>query len=817
MHILIKSLNLLQVMSLVSAVLYENGWKGCNPHDAIYTTMQSARRCNPHDDAIRTTMQSIRTMQSTAMPSILLFRWENNALAPGARSGGRSGEMNQSHRQKSRPQSPQRKSGVEPAPRPSRSRPFHDQNRSEKGKLLRPTDETLSRPFPLRIISLIPLTLRNPHLRNLPSPLFSSYTKMSDRRDTQDKPLIILRNAEDYPTWKSHAISRLQQQSCDWAITGRPQPNLESVRATLIEDRFAPADLRPSTLVSALRDEKKDHLIALTKSAGLIKELVDKSLHPLLNNKTAAEMWTLLEDRFQHISPMSVTRIFADALTTKLSDCKDIMEYTSRYQIAFDKILSLLNKDSWMSKKTIEMALQGSLLRHLGKDYSALVSAIETTWKEETTDLQDTILRIIRHAEINKGNDQDTTENTTNAMAVNAQRERAPQGTCTTQECVDRGSTAHFIERCWVLHPELRPKYPLRSMRLRGSNRSLKKTAAAAAAEATPEIDSWQPKILAVEGPWNNCWLVDSAADVHVCNDKSLMTEYKEQPTNVGGSTSNGISPGRGKVRLRLSLQDNSEGLILNLRNVYYLPNSPCNLVSLGLLNDSGIYHSNERETLYHVDSKRVLAQAQRWRNSYLLKPLNLSDGAVHLLKINNNDYQWLPHALRSVAEPATTSLSTWHKRLGHPNFSSLKAYLNRLYIPYTDDSSGYICDSCLRAKATKTYCRDPQKRSERPYQFIHTDLVGPINPVGFSDERYFFTFTDDATRMTDTYTGTKKSDWLKCLKAYHSLCRTRSKNDHPIERLRSDYGSELQSHKADKWMEKEGITFEPSAPYSQE
>ena len=70
---------------------------------------------------------------------------------------------------------------------------------------------------------------------------------------------------------------------------------------------------------------------------------------------------------------------------------------------------------------------------------------------------------------------------------------------------------------------------------------------------------------------------------------------------------------------------------------------------------------------------------------------------------------------------------------------------------------------------------------------------------------------------MTDTYTGTKKSDWLKCLKAYHSLCRTRSKDDHPIERLRSDYGSELQSHKADEWMEKEGIIFEPSAPYSQE
>lgn len=208
---------------------------------------------------------------------------------------------------------------------------------------------------------------------------------MSDKQEAQDKPLIILRNAEDYPTWKSYTISRLQQQSCDWAITGRPQPNLESVRATLIEDGFAPGDLRPATIVTALRDEKKDHLIALTKNAGLIKELVDKSLHPLLNNKSAAEMWTILENRFQHISPMSVSRIFMDACSVRLSDCKDIIDYTSRYQITFDKILSLTNEDSWMSKKTIEMTLQGSLLRHLGKDYSALVSAIETAWKDETS------------------------------------------------------------------------------------------------------------------------------------------------------------------------------------------------------------------------------------------------------------------------------------------------------------------------------------------------------------------------------------------------------------------------------------------------
>ena len=143
------------------------------------------------------------------------------------------------------------------------------------------------------------------------------------------------------------------------------------------------------------------------------------------------------------------------------------------------------------------MTLQGNLFRHLGKDYSALVSAIETTWKEETTDLADTILRIIRHAEINKENEKDTADNV-NALAVSAQREQAPRGTCTNQECIDRGSTAHYSDRCWIKHPELRTKYALKHMRTRGSNRNLKKpdepesrdASANQGAATTPEINS---------------------------------------------------------------------------------------------------------------------------------------------------------------------------------------------------------------------------------------------------------------------------------------------------------------------------------------
>ena len=142
-----------------------------------------------------------------------------------------------------------------------------------------------------------------------------------------------------------------------------------------------------------------------------------------------------------------------------------------------------------------------------------------------------------------------------------------------------------------------------------------------------------------MQGPRQECWLVDSAADVHVCNDKQLMHDYTERPTRIGGSTSEGVSSGRGKVRLRLA-NDNEDGAILNFKNVYYLPSSPSNLVSLAFLHDHGIYYDNEKEKLYDKSSRRILASAKRWRKSCVLKLLNLSDVVANLTQVKNDIYQ---------------------------------------------------------------------------------------------------------------------------------------------------------------------------------
>ena len=88
------------------------------------------------------------------------------------------------------------------------------------------------------------------------------------------------------------------------------------------------------------------------------------------------------------------------------------------------------------------------------------MSAIETKWTEDTTNLSNTILRVTCHAEIQKRNALDNATEPSKVIVTNIQR--ASKGTCTTLEYVERGVTIHYNDQCWVKDPELCVKYSLR-------------------------------------------------------------------------------------------------------------------------------------------------------------------------------------------------------------------------------------------------------------------------------------------------------------------------------------------------------------------
>lgn len=137
----------------------------------------------------------------------------------------------------------------------------------------------------------------------------------------------------------------------------------------------------------------------MAKSKSIIHELVADAHHPIFEGKTAQEMWTALETRFQHLSPMSVSRILHNASAKKMGDFKDVIKYTGSCQAAFDKITSLLKEDSNLTIKSAEMLLQGAMLMNIIEECTSLISG----WADGATNLLNTIPQIIRHSEIMKG------------------------------------------------------------------------------------------------------------------------------------------------------------------------------------------------------------------------------------------------------------------------------------------------------------------------------------------------------------------------------------------------------------------------------
>ena len=83
-----------------------------------------------------------------------------------------------------------------------------------------------------------------------------------------------------------------------------------------------------------------------------------------------------------------------------------------------------------------------------------------------------------------------------------------------------------------------------------------------------------------------------------------------------------------------------------------------------------------------------------------------------------------------SSSENNARSLMEWHKVLGHCNLNDvrkLQSVVNGLNITNSDECT---CEICIRGKMCQFRSRIPDKRAQKPLEFVHCDLAGPIDPV---------------------------------------------------------------------------------------
>ena len=57
-----------------------------------------------------------------------------------------------------------------------------------------------------------------------------------------------------------------------------------------------------------------------------------------------------------------------------------------------------------------------------------------------------------------------------------------------------------------------------------------------------------------------------------------------------------------------------------------------------------------------------------------------------------------------------------------------------------------HICGICVIGRQHKEAATGVRERADDILQVVHTDLCGPMQTLGLSGERYFFTFIDESS-----------------------------------------------------------------------
>jgi hypothetical protein len=75
-------------------------------------------------------------------------------------------------------------------------------------------------------------------------------------------------------------------------------------------------------------------------------------------------------------------------------------------------------------------------------------------------------------------------------------------------------------------------------------------------------------------------------------------------------------------------------------------------------------------------------------------------------------------------------------------------------------------CKICTQGKMTQSRSRIPDRRAKAQLELVHSDLAGPVNPVGKNVFNYALSFVDDYSGVIMIYFK-QKSDTLEATKQF--------------------------------------------------
>lgn len=288
-------------------------------------------------------------------------------------------------------------------------------------------------------------------------------------------------------------------------------------------------------------------------------------------------------------------------------------------------------------------------------------------------------------------------------------------------------------------------------------------------------------------------WYIDSGASSHMTPHETLLTGMR--PTNVSQILSANDAKlnvkGAGKTTLQLNKND------IEVSNVLHVPGLTANLLSVCGMVQKG---------------NSVMFD----RNGCTIK--NARNETIAHCNAENGVYKFCANEGTCMLTTKKESALTWHRRLGHMNFQSMKRMRDGAVdgIKFSDDDDEIRkCETCAMGKQTRLPFKRSVSETSKTLEIIHSDLMGPMENISIGRARYILTFVDDFSKMVFSFFLKAKSDVLQTFSEFRVFIETQTGGK--IKTFRTDNGGEYISNNFNRFFRKHGIHHELSNPHTPE
>lgn len=270
--------------------------------------------------------------------------------------------------------------------------------------------------------------------------------------------------------------------------------------------------------------------------------------------------------------------------------------------------------------------------------------------------------------------------------------------------------------------------------------------------------------------------ILDTGASHHMTGDIRILSELRDivsRPVNFADG-SHVLATQCGCLFLSQHI---------TLESVLFVPNLNCTLLSVAkLLKQTGCFaiFTDTLCVLQDRFTRTLIGVGEERDGVYLYRDV----GIVKANKSKVSEDQFL-----------------WHRRLGHPSFSTLS------YLPFLSGFKNVSekfggCDICFQSKQTREVFIDSFNKATDCFDLIHCDLWGPYRVPSSCGAVYFLTIMDDYSRTVWIYLLLEKSEVKTVLSEFISMVSRQFGK--LVKTVRSDNGTEFMC--LSRWFRERGI-----------